>query len=86
MAHIMKSDDSLVHAKPLLERVKKEWRDFLTETWPENEADLFYLHEKNGRPLGNDALLAMVEKRQKMRIDRSFCRDSTEIIINHIRT
>ena len=64
-AHIMKSDDPLVHAKPLLEHVKREWRDFLAETRPENEADLFYLHEKNGRPLGNDAFLAMVEKRQK---------------------
>jgi len=63
MAHIMKSDDSLVHAKPLLEQVKGEWQDFLAETRPENEADLFYLHEKNGRPLGNDAFLAIVEKK-----------------------
>ena len=64
-AHIMKSDDPLVHAKSLLEHVKREWRDFLVETRPENEADLFYLHEKNGRPLGNDAFLAMVESRLK---------------------
>ncbi len=63
-AHIMKSDDALVHARPLLERVDREWQDFLAETRPENEADLFYLHEKNGRPLGSDAFLAMVEKRQ----------------------
>ncbi len=69
-AHIMKNDDSLVYAKPLLERVKRQWQDFLAETRPGNEADLFYLHEKNGRPLGSDAFLAMVEKRQKMRIDR----------------
>ncbi|MFT5702424.1 MAG: putative transposase [Desulforhopalus sp.] len=66
-AHIMKSDDSLVHAKPLLERVERQWSEFLAETRPENEADLFYLHEKNGRPLGSDAFLAMVEKRQKIR-------------------
>jgi len=62
-AHIMKSDDTLVHAKPLLGRVAKEWRDFLAETRPVEEADLFYLHEKNGRPLGSDDFLAMVEKR-----------------------
>ena len=65
MAHIMKSDDSLVHVTPLLERIKKEWQDFLAETRPENEAELFYLHEKTGRPLGNGAFLAMVEKRQE---------------------
>ncbi len=64
-AHIMKNDDSLVQAKPLLELVEKQWGDFLAETRPENEADLFYLHEKNGRPLGSDAFLAMVENRQK---------------------
>lgn len=65
-AHIMKSDDSLVHAKALLERVERQWSGFLAETRPENEADLFYLHEKNGRPLGSDAFLAMVEKRQNI--------------------
>lgn len=65
MAHMMKSDDSLVDVKPLLQRVKRQWQDFLAETRPENEADLFYLHEKNGRPLGNDAFLVMVEKRQQ---------------------
>ena len=63
-AHIMKSDDPLVKAKPLLERVEREWQDFLAETRPVEEADLFYLHEKNGRPLGSNDFLAMVEKRQ----------------------
>jgi len=65
MAHTMKSDDSLVYVKPLLQWVKSKWQDFLAETRPENEADLFYLHEKNGRPLGNDDFLVMVEKRQQ---------------------
>lgn len=65
MAHMMKNDDLLVDVKPLLQRVKRQWQDFLAETRPENEADLFYLHEKNGRPLGNDAFLVMVEKRQQ---------------------
>jgi putative transposase len=63
-AHIMKNDDPLVHVNPLLERVENEWQDFLAETRPAEEADLFYLHEKNGRPLGSDAFLAMVEKGQ----------------------
>jgi putative transposase len=63
-AHILKTDDPLVHTKPLLERVESKWQDFLAETRPVEEADLFYLHEKNGRPLGSDAFLAIVEKRQ----------------------
>ncbi len=63
-AHIMKSDGPLVQAKHLLGRVERKWQDFLAETRPAEEADLFYLHEKNGRPLGSDAFLAMVEKRQ----------------------
>jgi len=60
-AHIMKKDDSLVQAKQLPERVERDWQDFLAEERPEEEADLFYLHEKNGRPLGSDSFLAMVE-------------------------
>ena len=63
-AHIMNSDDPLVQTKPLLGRVEMQWQDFLTETRPAEEADLFYLHEKNGSPLGGDDFLAMVEKRQ----------------------
>ena len=65
MAHTMKSDDSLVHVEPLLQRVKRKWQDFLAETRPENEADLFYLHEKNGLPLGNDDFLVMVQEKFK---------------------
>jgi putative transposase len=65
-AHIMKSDDPLVQEKPLFARITTSWRDFLAENRPENEADLFYLHEKNGRPLGNDAFLAMVESRKNL--------------------
>ena len=63
-AHILKTDDPLVMSKPLLERVESQWHDFLAENRPEEEADLFYLHEKNGRPLGSDAFLDMVEKSQ----------------------
>jgi REP-associated tyrosine transposase len=65
MAHTLQNDDSLVQVKPLLQRVKRKWQDFLAEARPENEADLFYLHEKNGQPLGNDAFKVMVEQRQQ---------------------
>jgi putative transposase len=63
-AHVTQRDDILMKARPLLKRVQKNWRDFLSESRPAAEADLFYLHEKNGRPLGSNVFLAMVEKRQ----------------------
>ncbi len=63
-AHVTRRDDPLVPAKPLLERVERERGDFLAENRPTEEAELFYLHEKNGRPLGSNNFLAMVENRQ----------------------
>lgn len=64
-AHISKSKDPLVQIAPLLERVDINWRDFLAQSRPEKEADLFYLHEKNGQPLGNDDFLDMVKEKLK---------------------
>ncbi len=52
-AHIEKKDDSLVRVKSLLDRVENKWSDSLAEERPEEEADLFYSHEKSGKPLGN---------------------------------
>ncbi len=63
-AHITESDDTLVLVKPLLERVEMRWHDFLAETRPVEEADLFYRHEKSGRPLGSDDFFAIFEKKQ----------------------
>ncbi len=63
-AHITGSDNPLVLVQPLLERVEGKWQDFLSETRSEKEADLFYLHEKSGRPLGNNDFLAMLKKRR----------------------
>ncbi len=61
-AHIFKKEDSLVQGNSLPGRVKTDWQDFLAEERPEEEADLFYLHEKNGHPLGSDVFLSMIEK------------------------
>ncbi len=69
-AHITGSNDSLVLVKPLLERVERKWQDFLSETRSAEEADLFYLHEKSGRPLGDNAFWVMLEKRHGHTISR----------------
>ncbi len=63
-AHITGKSDALVTVEPLLEKVTVEWRDFLLEPRPPEEADLFYRHEKNGRPLGCKDFLEWVANRQ----------------------
>ncbi|WP_136810783.1 REP-associated tyrosine transposase [Desulfosediminicola flagellatus] len=62
-AHIFKTPDTLIDTDRLLCSVKIHWQDFLAEKRADDEADMFYLHEKNGKPLGNDAFLAMIESR-----------------------
>lgn len=62
-AHIDSQDDGLVQVQPLLERVDMEWQQFLSVSRPDSEADMFYAHEKSGRPLGSEAFVAMVQKR-----------------------
>ncbi len=63
-AHVMKQDDTLIQTAPLLERVETGWQAFLAETRPVEEVDLFYSHEKSGRPLGSEDFLAMVASHQ----------------------
>ena len=56
-AHMAGSDDSLVRVGPLLNLVKTKWADFLAEPIPGEEAELFYSHEKSGKPLGSAAFI-----------------------------
>ena len=52
-AHIRGENDILVKIKPLLEMVKKPWKDFLSNDIHNSEIDLLRKHERTGRPLGN---------------------------------
>ncbi len=56
-AHIKEKDNELVTVLPLLSRVKRSWSDFLGESIPEEEAELFYSHEKSGKPLGSPSFI-----------------------------
>lgn len=62
-AHISGRDDRLVTAKPLLKRVKRDWSDFLGQERPPEEADLFYRHERTGRPLGSGEFVGKIMQR-----------------------
>jgi putative transposase len=58
-AHVGGGADGLVHVAPLLERVKN-WREYLLEPL-EAQEELWRLHERTGRPLGEPAFLDRIE-------------------------
>lgn len=59
-AHVEGFDDELVRVGPLLEIVQ-DWRSFIGEDITEKEIGLFRLHERTGRPLGNESFQETVE-------------------------
>ena len=56
-----KKNDILVKTKPLLEMVKKPWKDFLSNDIHSSEIDLLKKHERTGRPLGTDSFIEKME-------------------------
>jgi putative transposase len=61
-AHVSRSDDSLVKASPLLERVG-DWKDFLCLGVSEDEVKQLRRHERTGRPLGSERFIGAVERK-----------------------
>jgi len=59
-AHVRGQDDMLVREAPLLELAPK-WRAFLARVIREEDVKLLRAHEHTGRPLGEEAFLAMLE-------------------------
>jgi putative transposase len=60
-AHLEGKDDALVKVAPLLAWVA-DWRNFLTLS-SEEELDVLHLHERTGRPLGDEGFIAALEQR-----------------------
>lgn len=60
-AHLQGEDDILVKAGPLL-AIVGNWQEFLTNDLAEQEYERLRRHERSGRPLGDDAFLAKLEK------------------------
>ena len=60
-AHIAGRDDALVKVAPLLDMVG-DWREFLAQDVGKEEADSFRLHERTGRPLGDERFVTRVER------------------------
>ncbi len=61
-AHLKKRDDRLVRVEPLLSLVGP-WRRFLSQSQDGQTIERLQMHERTGRPLGNDSFLAKLEKR-----------------------
>jgi putative transposase len=59
-AHIAGRDDALVKVRPLLDRVQ-QWEQFLAEEIAEGHAEAFRMHQRTGRPLGDDEFLRRLE-------------------------
>ncbi|MCK5558702.1 MAG: transposase [Candidatus Hydrogenedentes bacterium] len=60
-AHMAGRDDGLAKVGPLLEMVG-DWEGFLTEQVAEQEAHALRMHERTGRPLGDDGFIAGLER------------------------
>jgi putative transposase len=58
--HIAGCDDDLVKVAPLLGMIG-DWSNFLGQDTSEQEAEVFRLHERTGRPLGNDDFIGYLE-------------------------
>ena len=53
--------DDLVRVGPLLE-LMPDWRSFIEEDITGEEIECFRLHERTGRPLGDEAFVERMEK------------------------
>jgi putative transposase len=60
-AHVAGRDDRLVRVEPLLSAYG-DWRAFLASGLSDEELALLRRHERSGRPLGDEAFLARLEK------------------------
>ena len=60
-AHVRGYDDELVRVGPLLEIVEC-WHSFIKEDITWEERDRFRLHERTGRPLGDEAFLKRMKE------------------------
>jgi putative transposase len=60
-AHINEQNDILVKTSPLLQIVKTDWKNFLTDDVREPEIEQLRKHERTGRPLGEGDFVEKIE-------------------------
>jgi putative transposase len=65
--HLLRKKDALVKTKPLLKLVDN-WPLFLEDDLTDEDLEKIRLHERTGRPLGNDKFITMAEEKTKRRL------------------
>ncbi len=59
-AHMVGADDDLVKVNPLLELVS-DWQALLASAMPDEQVNALRMHERTGRPLGNETFIKQLE-------------------------
>ena len=67
--HMMIADNSLVKDS-LLREVIENWKDFLSIPASDDDIKLFQLHERTGRPLGDNAFIEKLESLLKITLKK----------------
>lgn len=60
-AHVYKQKDVLLDDNFVISEIK-DWKSFLSEEEKKIDADLFKIHTNNGRPLGDNEFIGVIEK------------------------
>ncbi|MDQ6966591.1 MAG: transposase [Mariprofundaceae bacterium] len=60
-AHLAGKDDKLVQVTPMLDRVN-DWRSYLESDLDESTKEVFRMHGRTGRPLGDETFLQHLEQ------------------------
>ena len=64
--HHMRIDNNSLVKDVLLKGLIENWKDFLSEASDNNDVRLFQLHERTGRPLGDNAFIEKLESLLKI--------------------
>ncbi|UCB56487.1 MAG: transposase [Candidatus Omnitrophota bacterium] len=67
--HMMIDNDSLVKDS-LLKTLVENWKDFLNAASPDEDVRLFQLHERTGRPLGDNTFIEKLESLLKINLKK----------------
>jgi len=67
--HMMIDNDSLVKDN-LLRGLIRNWKDFLNTVSGDDDIGLFQLHERTGRPLGNNTFIEKLESLLKIKLKK----------------
>ena len=66
----MMIDNSSLVKDNLLKELIRNWKDFLNTESDNNDVNLFQLHERTGRPLGDNTFIEKLESILKIKLKK----------------